>query len=114
MEQNNWEISQYIDVPAREAESVALGLPTWMVPLWDGIHAWAANLGTKAMKKHVESTAKRGRIPSMCAAVGLVNLVVDRAVAAERARIRRELEAWYADDTGEESFPQAFARICPE
>lgn len=35
-------------------------------------------------------------------------------VAAERARIRRDLETWYEHDTGEESFPQAFARICPE
>lgn len=84
----------FVSITRREEESLKAGLPAWMVPLWDGIHAWAANLRTGSLKKHCEGLAKRvERIPDQAEASVFLSVVVERAIAAERVRISRESAA---------------------
>ncbi len=81
-----------VAIADREAESVECGLPRWDVPLWDGIHFWAAGLGSKAMKKHVAALLKKwGRVLPQVDAVAWIERVVERAIAVERSRIRKAL-----------------------
>lgn len=89
-------IDEEYPMAEREAAGVELHLPAWQVPLWDGIHFWAAGLGRDLMKKHLAALGKRWRmVPGQAEAVVLVERVVEiaekKAAAAESARIRREL-----------------------
>lgn len=123
-----------IAIADREAESAECGLDRWDVPLWDGIHFWAAGLDSKAMKKHVAALLKKwGRVLPQVDAVVWIERVVSRAIAAERARVRRDLLAEIEDireheeyascvDGSErerwvverESLFAALDRVCPE
>lgn len=118
----------------REAESAECGLPRWNAPLWDGVHFWTAGMGPKAMERHVAGLLKRwGRVLPQVDAVVWVERVVERALAAERARVRRDLLAEIEDireheeyascvDGSErerwvverESLFAALDRVCPE
>lgn len=92
-------LPRFVSITRQEEESLKAGLPAWMAPLWDGIHAWAANLRTASLKKCTEALAKRvEHIPAQYEAVSFISVVVERAVAAEGARIRRELLATIEED----------------
>jgi hypothetical protein len=99
-------MSRFVEqIEVREREGAALNFPAWTVPLWDGIHYWAAGLGRDLMKKHIAALAKRGPIPSQIDAVDFIETTVTRAIERQREADAALVEAagclcWPLDRAG--------------
>jgi hypothetical protein len=111
---NHEPFPRFISIAQSEAEGAALNLPPWKTPLWDGIHAWVANFSPAALKTHREALGARGGVPSKADAVTLVEFVVERALAAERSRIREQLLASTQSSLEHGHMLALLDRICPE